>query len=397
MATLYFEKKNLKINPMKKILLFQLIILLFACNQSNEKNPKSNSSKETKLESEIEKESVKNEEEIISDIRQKFKEINQNTASYQAKNIELMGESTEGGKLTSYYQNKALKKVVVSYFGEMGKSIEEYYFSENNVFFVFTQEYSYDKPIHVKDSRVVKVEEDRYYFHNSKLVRWLDPNQEKIAQSKFKQKESAIFQKIKELKQKLENSKMGDLNAPKKNDNHIDIESLFSLSPLSVFDQTTNGLNLSEKNDLLKKGESHSWKIMNRSKTKLAIQSKPPSSEVTLYFLKNKNNLDGLFFAETGNGKSSSMHSWKYFNESKTLQKTNLLKKFNANDFVSKDDQLPDSYEAGLNYHFIDDLTIEVSLHTWMEKEFENREIINQIFLKWNGEDFEEKIEKINK
>lgn len=55
-----------------------------------------------------------------------------------------------------------------------------------------------------------------------------------------------------------------------------------------------------------------------------------------------------------------------------------------------KEDKLPDSFEAVLNYHFVDDQTIEVSPQTWMSEEFETRTIINRVFLKWNGEAFEE-------
>ena len=178
------------------------------------------------------------------------------------------------------------------------------------------------------------------------------------------------------------------------NGESIDMKSFFSLSPLSIFDETTEGLDLSEKNDLLKKGESTSWKIIDESKTKLAMRSKDPSSEVTLRFLKNKDNLDGLLFAQIVNEKRTNLLSWKYSNEDKNLQKVNILKKYTANDFVHKEDKLPNSYKPVLHYQFVDDQTIEVSLHTWMEKEFENREIINRIFLKWNGEKFEEKIVK---
>ena len=385
---------------MKKIVLFQLFILLFACNQTSENNGNSDASKKAKLESKTEKEPTKNEEEIVSDIRVMFKEINQNSVSYETKSMEITGESTEGGELKSYYQNEQLKKVVASYFGEMGKTIEEYYFSEDNVFFVFTQQYTYDKPMYVEGSKVDKIDENRYYFHNSKLVRWLDPSKEKVSNSNFNQKESEILQEVKDLKKNLRNSKVGNLDSSKKDDDYIDMKSLFSMSPLSIFDKTTEGLSLSEKNDLLKKGESASWKIMDKNNTKLALQCKNPcrESEVTLYFLKNKNNLDGVLFAQIVNGQNVDLLSWKYLNENKNLQKTNLLKKYSANDFVSKEDKLPDSYEPVLYYIFADDQKmIEVSLHTRMEKEFENREIINQIFLTWNGENFEERIERIKK
>ena len=174
----------------------------------------------------------------------------------------------------------------------------------------------------------------------------------------------------------------------------INIKSLFSLSPLTIFDGTTEGLSLSEKNDLIKSGESASWKIADENKTKLTIQSKQPSSEVTLRFLKNKDNSDGLLFAQITNEQNTNLLSWNYSSKDKKLQKSDVLKKYSANDFVSKEDKLPESYQPKLHYGFINDETIEVSLNTWMEKEFENREIINKIFLKWNGEKFEEQLVK---
>ncbi len=180
----------------------------------------------------------------------------------------------------------------------------------------------------------------------------------------------------------------------KKMHDDIDMKSLFSISPIAIFDETTEGLSPTEKYELLNKGESGAWKIIEENKTKLTIKHKDPSSKVTFYFFKNKNNKDGVLAAEIINEKAANIQSWNYLEEHNALQKTNILKKYDANDFVSKEDKLPDSYKPVLRYQFIDDQTIEVSLNTWMEKEFENREIINKIFLKWNGENFEEKIVK---
>lgn len=381
---------------MKKVILFYLIIFIVACNQANNNNANSGNSEDTTLEPKTEKEKL-NDEEIVSDIREKFEIINQKSDSYETKNIKVLDESTEGGELKSYYQNEELKKVVASYFGEMGKTVEEYYFNENNIFFVFTQQFSYDKPIYVEGSKVNKIDENRYYFHNRKLVRWLDPKKEKVSNSNFDKKETELLQEVKNLKEKLGNSKVENIDSSNKDDDYIDMKSLFSLSPLSIFDLTTDGLSLTEKKELLNNEESTHWKIINTTRTQLKMHSKDPSSEVTLHFLKYKNNLDGVLFVKIVNGDNNNLLSWKYFNENKTLQKTNLLKKYNANEFVSEDDKLPDSYIPVLNYIFIDDQTIEVSLHTWMDKELENREIINKIFLKWNGENFDEKIERIKK
>ena len=85
----------------------------------------------------------------------------------------------------------------------MGKLIEEYYFWDNELFFVFTKDYSYDMPMYMDDSKVAQIDENRYYIHHEKLIRWLDPNKEKVAKSKFIQKETEIWQNTKKLKEKV--------------------------------------------------------------------------------------------------------------------------------------------------------------------------------------------------
>ena len=144
------------------------------------------------------------EVEIISDIREKFGAVNYNINSYKKVKKDLMDESTEGGELEAYFKKEELKKIVAIYFGEMGKLIKEYYFWDNDLFFVFTQEYSYDMPMYMDGSKVDKIDENRYYVHNDKLIRWLDPNKEKVGKSKFIQKETEILQNAKTLKQNVE-------------------------------------------------------------------------------------------------------------------------------------------------------------------------------------------------
>lgn len=212
---------------MKKSIIYCLTIIIVACNQTSTDNTNSEALKEKELElakkelelkekelelretevSRVEnnqdKEVQKTEEEIISDIREKFGAINYNINSYRKEKKDLMGESTEGGKLEGYYKNGELKKIVTSYYGEMGKLIEEYYFWGNDLFFVFIQNYSYNIPMYMDDSKVDKIDENRYYFHNDNLIRWLDTDKEKVADSKFNQKETEILQKTTKLKEKL--------------------------------------------------------------------------------------------------------------------------------------------------------------------------------------------------
>ncbi len=185
---------------MRNSMVLFLLLLFFACNQLSDNRAVNDPSETTH-------EAPKTEEEIIADIRKKFEAINQNSAAYQIKSMDLSGESTEGGELKSYYQNEALQKAVVNYYGEMGKLTEEYYFSDGDVFFVFTQHQAYDQPMYMEGAKVVKTEENRNYFHNNKLIRWLNPDKEKVADSNFNQKQSEIFQKINELKEALESHK----------------------------------------------------------------------------------------------------------------------------------------------------------------------------------------------
>lgn len=177
------------------------------------------------------------------------------------------------------------------------------------------------------------------------------------------------------------------------NTEYVDIKTLFKLSPLSIFDKTAEGLTSSEKENLLKKGKSKSWKIIDLAKSKLTLQGSL-NDEVKLYALKYKNNPDGLLAVETTNGSTSKVELWKYYTKDKSFEKSTSLKEVSANDFLSGEDKLPNSYQPQLHYNFVDDQTIEVSLYTWMDKEFGEREIVNRIFLKWNGEKFEEQIVK---
>ena len=133
-----------------------------------------------------------------------YKKVNKKFyLSYKKIKKDLKGESSEGGELKGYFNNEELKKIVVSYYGEMGKLIEEYYFWNNNLFFVFTQDYLYNMPKIMDGSKVEKIDENRYYFSEGKLIRWLDPNKEKAAKSKMTEKEKEILQKTNKLKEKV--------------------------------------------------------------------------------------------------------------------------------------------------------------------------------------------------
>ena len=82
----------------------------------------------------------------------------------------MTGFSAEGGTLVAFYEGDALRKLVATYLGESGKASEEYYFWDGQLFFVFRTDSTYDKPF----GTVVRTDENRYYFANARMIRWID-------------------------------------------------------------------------------------------------------------------------------------------------------------------------------------------------------------------------------
>ena len=110
---------------------------------------------------------------IILKIRKEFAGINAESKKYRLVLKDIRGLSTEGGELKSYYDGDELKKSVLTLFGEMGRSVNEYYFAGEQVFFCYERHIEYDKPMYMKEMRIKKIEENRYYFNNEKLIRWV--------------------------------------------------------------------------------------------------------------------------------------------------------------------------------------------------------------------------------
>jgi hypothetical protein len=109
-------------------------------------------------------------EESIRTIRNRYAEVNRNLESCQQIKRDLFGYSTERGELTTYLLNSSLRKMVARFYGESGQTTEEYYFWDNRLFFVFRIDSRYDNPL---SGRVIEKAEQRFYFSDGELIRWL--------------------------------------------------------------------------------------------------------------------------------------------------------------------------------------------------------------------------------
>lgn len=112
--------------------------------------------------------------QLIDNIKKEYLEINSKGKRLNIIEKDLIGQSSEGGFVVLYFDNKNLKKIVNTTYGETGKEITEYYLNDDGLFFSFRRTYSYDKPINVGGSKISSIKENRYYFFKKHLIRWLD-------------------------------------------------------------------------------------------------------------------------------------------------------------------------------------------------------------------------------
>lgn len=109
--------------------------------------------------------------ESISSIRERYAAINKNLAKYRVVKKELSGFSTEGGELVAYVGGGAVVKIAATHLGETGRWFEEFYYRGAELIFVFYRRETYDAPM---SGKVSKTAEERFYFADGRLIRWLD-------------------------------------------------------------------------------------------------------------------------------------------------------------------------------------------------------------------------------
>jgi hypothetical protein len=109
-------------------------------------------------------------EQKVKAIRAKYEQIEKGLKDSRQVKRDLPGESAEGGELTAYFKDRSVEKLSAKFLGETGKALEEYYFWNSELIFVLRVESHYTKPL----SGVVKTKsEERFYFSDGKLIRWL--------------------------------------------------------------------------------------------------------------------------------------------------------------------------------------------------------------------------------
>ncbi|HEV7395082.1 MAG TPA: hypothetical protein VGN86_01120 [Pyrinomonadaceae bacterium] len=113
-------------------------------------------------------------------IRQRYSDINKKVGRYRKVKKELSGFSAEGGELVAFFQGNGVMKLIATYYGETGRTIEEFYYWEGALIFAFRKQLTYDRPL---SGKVVRTEAQRFYFENNKLIRWVNQEKKEVSSS----------------------------------------------------------------------------------------------------------------------------------------------------------------------------------------------------------------------
>jgi len=143
------------------------------------------------------------EKEIIK-IRAEVAAINKGASKYTktVKNVEDL--SLEGTEATYYYAAEDLRKVKAEIFGETYNATGEFYYRGGTLIFAFVKRNQYDTQIGLEKSpKVVRTEEQRFYFANGELIRLLIGKKElKSANERY----SELKNSIEDISSKLKGS-----------------------------------------------------------------------------------------------------------------------------------------------------------------------------------------------
>jgi hypothetical protein len=151
---------------------------------------------------------------LITEIRQQYRLIHQQLPKLKVSEFDAGLLATEGVEAKAFRDLKGELKLIrtISY-GEMGKLLSEYYFQNKQLVFVLVIDQRYNAPMYLDekaakelgiapfDSNKTVVTEDRYYFNQDRLIRWLDNKKRSIAptQPAFVAQGKAILQASQQL------------------------------------------------------------------------------------------------------------------------------------------------------------------------------------------------------
>lgn len=138
-------------------------------------------------------------EKWVREINVEYAMINNDTAKLTMAEKDIFGQSSEGGLLKTYSDGNKLRKAILALYGENGQVNSEYYLVNGRLIFLFQKGLRYKRPINEGQTEIQDKDEDRFYFKNSKLIRWYTTDNRIVNSSLYPAKEKEILSDLKLL------------------------------------------------------------------------------------------------------------------------------------------------------------------------------------------------------
>ncbi|OYY40385.1 MAG: hypothetical protein B7Y56_15960 [Gallionellales bacterium 35-53-114] len=149
------------------------------------------------------------DDSAIINIRKEYQAIQKTLPLLKKNEFDLSEYATEGGHGLAYRDREGnIRLIKASLFLESGKYFNEFYFKDGKLIFAFylshhynqhpgvTPEFAKKDGMEAFDPNKTEITEDRFYFDNSKLIRWLDKNKHDVNPNtkEFKDYEEWVMQ-----------------------------------------------------------------------------------------------------------------------------------------------------------------------------------------------------------
>jgi len=154
----------------------------------------------------------------ILQIRSEYNLIKKMEMDLIKDSTEVEGLSTEGGQIVYFRdQDQVLRIAKVTLYGETGMLTEEYYFTNGELFFIFSAKHTYNAPFYITDQSLAaqgiepfdpaktEIREDRFYFHQHRMIRWLNHQKALVTKTsrEFIDQEKEILEFLPHIKRNI--------------------------------------------------------------------------------------------------------------------------------------------------------------------------------------------------
>jgi hypothetical protein len=111
-------------------------------------------------------------EDPVAGLEARRQQIDDALASYVHVTADVFEFSTEGGVLEAYADGKAVVKVTLDLYGELGRAQWSFYYEGGAPFCVVKVRGHYDRHIVEGGGEVVRTDRERFLLHDGRIVRW---------------------------------------------------------------------------------------------------------------------------------------------------------------------------------------------------------------------------------